>query len=262
MNLFKDSSSYYKYRPEYSEEVIKLIISKIHVDGTSNLLDIGCGPGSLSIPLSKYFKKVFAVDIDSGMIKEGQSKANILSANNINWINDNANSLKYDLLNDVQVVTFGCSLHWFDSLKMLNLMHRLLPENGAVVIIGIRTIWTYAPQPWQQKVLEIIKKYLGPHRMTLNGEYKPTGTKNDFIDFLQKSGFRRTEKIEFNLPIRILNIDDVIGLLFSMSFAAPGLFKDKLVDFEREVKTELLKIHPDNKFPENNTGSIIMGWKN
>ena len=107
---------------------------------------------------------------------------------------------------------------------MLDSVHSLLSENGAVVIIGIRTIWTHAPQFWQQKVLEIIKKYLGPRRMTLNGEYKSTGTKNDFIDFLNRSSFRRTEKIEFNLPTRTLNIDEIVGLLYSMSFAAPGLF--------------------------------------
>ncbi len=260
MNLFKDAAAYYKYRPEYPEDIIKLIVSKAHVDGTTNLLDIGCGTGSLCIPLSKYFKEIFAVDIDAGMIEEGKKSATLHDVDNIEWINQDASNFE-DKFNNIQVVTFGCSLHWFDAEKTLNFVYKLLPDNGSVFVTGFYTIWGYAPQPWQQKVLEIIKKYLGPNRMTLHGKYQSSGKSDLFVGFLKSAGFEKSEVIKFDLSERILNVDEIVGYQYSTSYAAPALFKDKLSDFEKELKTELLKIHPDNKFVEKNTGFVTIGWK-
>src|SRR3990167_7197467 len=216
MNLFKDAAQYYKYRPVYSVELIKLIVSKVKANKEANLLDIGCGTGSLCLPLSKYFKNVFAVDVGEKMIEEGKRLAVLRGVSNISWQNKDGNSLENDFEN-IQMVTCGCSLHWFNSLKMLEFVHKLLSDNGAVAIVGIWTIWIYAPALWQQKVLEVIKKYLGPKRLTLNGVRKQSGTKNDFVDFLEETGFKGIEKIEFDLPERILSVDEIIGQQYSMS---------------------------------------------
>lgn len=166
-NLFKDAAKYYKYRPEYPVVLIKLISSKLGLNGKGNLLDIGSGTGYLSIPLSNRFEHVFAVDIDAGMLAEGENKASALDIKNIDWINKPAEELSDDF-NDVRVVSFGYSLHWLDPEKILAYAYRLLPKGGAVLIISGTTIWRYAPQLWKQKTLEVIKRYLGPDRLTLN----------------------------------------------------------------------------------------------
>jgi ubiquinone/menaquinone biosynthesis C-methylase UbiE len=264
MNLFKDAAEYYKYRPEYPQEIIDLIVSKTGADSSRNLLDIGSGTGSLCIPLSPFYKDVFAVDIDADMIEQGKKNAAMKHVDNISWVQGDAMKLDKEFVN-VQTVSFGCSLHWFDGPTLLKKCHELLLDDGTVVITGIYTIWKSTPQAWQQKMLEIIKKYLGPTRLTLQGQYsnagKPRGTTNKFIDFLERAGFVRNEVIEFELADRILNIDEIIGHQYSMSYAAPSLFKERRLDFENELKSELLKMNPENRFVEPNSGFVTFGWK-
>ena len=84
MTIFKGTAEYYsKYRPQYPENVIEDLASKPKLDGTGSLLDIGCDTGTLAIPLSKYFEKVLAVDIDPGMVYEGERIAKELGITNM-----------------------------------------------------------------------------------------------------------------------------------------------------------------------------------
>lgn len=260
MNLFKDASQYYKYRAKYPDSLIKLIKDKLSSDDKGNLLDIGCGVGFLAIPLSKYFEHVFAVDTDPGMIEEGKKKALDQNINNIVWINKNGQDLKTEDISGVRVVLFADSLHWFDQEKILKFVYDILPKDGVVILVGSTTIWRYAPELWQQKTLEVIKKYLGPERRTTEGVFQKP--KYKFGESLRVVGFNNVEEIDFDFTTRVLNSDDIINLQFSMSYAAPELFGNKLNDFKNELKTELLKINPKDEFEEEDEGTVIFGWKN
>lgn len=45
-------------------------ISRMNITGDEVVLDIGCGPGTLAIPLAKRVKEVIAVDFSEGMLEE------------------------------------------------------------------------------------------------------------------------------------------------------------------------------------------------
>lgn len=259
MNLFKNAANYYKYRAEYPDRLIEHIKGRLSLNGKSNLLDIGAGEGHLSIPLSKYFKEVFAVDIDNEMLEEGKRKAASSGTQNIKWICGNGEDLKTKDFENVQVVSFGSSLHWLDQDKVMRFAYEILLDTGTVVIIGGTTIWRDAPELWQQKTLEIIKKYLGPDRLTVNGKFQKP--KYKFGDSLRVAGFNQVERYDFGFDPRVLTVEEVINLQFSTSYAAPDLFGDKLGEFTEELRSELLKINPDNKFREEDKGTMIIGQK-
>lgn len=50
-------------------------ISRMNITGDEVVLDIGCGPGTLAIPLAKRVKEVIAIDFSEGMLEELKSYA-------------------------------------------------------------------------------------------------------------------------------------------------------------------------------------------
>lgn len=259
MTIFQGTAKYYsKYRPQYPKWVIEALAKKLNLDGQGALLDIGTGTGTLAIPLSMYFKKVLASDIDPGMVSEGEKNAKELNTGNIEWLVKNGEDLNQSI-GMFDVITFGNCLHWFDQDKILKFAYSITPETGAVVDIGASSIWRYAPQLWQQKTLEVIKRYLGEERLTVEGKYKtPSRT---YSEMFQSAGFARLDKFGFYFDKQIFTVEDVINAQFSYSYASRELFGDKVDQFAEELKSELLKINPDGKFEEETAGTVLIGWK-
>jgi precorrin-6B methylase 2 len=69
------------------DDYISQILAKIEVRPEWSLLDIGCGPGTLTIPLARKIKTVEALDISSEMIKHLKTNAENAGLNNIRYIN-------------------------------------------------------------------------------------------------------------------------------------------------------------------------------
>jgi ubiquinone/menaquinone biosynthesis C-methylase UbiE len=53
---------------------IKMRIIRQNVGKDDVILDAGCGNGELAVPLSKFVKRIYAVDISPGMLKELKTK--------------------------------------------------------------------------------------------------------------------------------------------------------------------------------------------
>jgi SAM-dependent methyltransferase len=69
--------------PEYSQALIDLI----ELDAKDNVLDIGCGPGVLTLPFSKFTKTVTAVDSSPGMLEVLLENAKAQKLGNIVCVN-------------------------------------------------------------------------------------------------------------------------------------------------------------------------------
>ena len=82
-SLFAGAAAYYaRYRTPYPPELIADLVAHYELDGTGRLLDLGCGPGTLTLPLAPHFSQVLAaLDINAEMIAEGRrSFENLRSA--------------------------------------------------------------------------------------------------------------------------------------------------------------------------------------
>jgi magnesium-protoporphyrin O-methyltransferase len=68
--------------------------------------DAGCGVGSLSLPMAKKFKKVFASDISSSMTQEAAERAKQAQVKNIEFKVSDMEALKgnYDTLTCIDVM--------------------------------------------------------------------------------------------------------------------------------------------------------------
>lgn len=70
------------------------------------LCDAGCGVGSLAIPLSTQFKKVFASDISAAMTTEAANRAKQVNVKNIEFTVSDMEQLKgsYDTVSCIDVM--------------------------------------------------------------------------------------------------------------------------------------------------------------
>ena len=59
------------------------------------MLDLGCGPGTATLPLAKRVGSVIAVDLDADMVRQGRRLAGEAGANNVEWVNLAAESVDY-----------------------------------------------------------------------------------------------------------------------------------------------------------------------
>ncbi|MDD5338269.1 MAG: methyltransferase domain-containing protein [Dehalococcoidales bacterium] len=73
--------------PLDKDDYISKMLNRIEVKPDWTVLDIGCGPGTLTIPLAKKAKSVTALDISSEMLKNLKLNAEKIGLNNVSYIN-------------------------------------------------------------------------------------------------------------------------------------------------------------------------------
>jgi cyclopropane fatty-acyl-phospholipid synthase-like methyltransferase len=93
-------------------------ISRMELSGDEVILDIGCGPGALSIPLAKRVKEVIAIDFSAQMLAELEAYATREGISNIKtyhigWEDD------WSILPSVDIAVASRSMEVVDMKKAL-----------------------------------------------------------------------------------------------------------------------------------------------
>ncbi len=246
-NIFEGTAEYYaKYRAAYPHQIFDDIIKKFKLNAEGRFMDLGCGTGELAIPLAKYFEKVLALDPDKQMLEKGYKKAYKLSIHNIEWQKGSSKTLT-GVKGPFKLITMGQSFHWMEVKEVLEQLYRLIEDEGGVVIVG--TVPTSQNKLSTDKDLvinELITKYLGPERRAGKNLYKPDG--NDWEkEVFPNSAFGGFEKHDYVIRVE-RNLDQVIGNLFSTSFASKKLLGKFATDFESELRQKLISISNGKKF--------------
>ena len=69
--LYAGSARYYAIgRVGYPPALAKAVAEQLGLDGSGRLLDVGCGPGSLTLLLAPWFEQATGVDADRDMLAE------------------------------------------------------------------------------------------------------------------------------------------------------------------------------------------------
>jgi ubiquinone/menaquinone biosynthesis C-methylase UbiE len=80
-DLYRGTAEYYdKFRVPYPQALINDLSERIVLSGSSTLLDLACGPGTVAFALRDRFTQVVAVDQEPDMIAVARAKADPASA--------------------------------------------------------------------------------------------------------------------------------------------------------------------------------------
>ncbi|MEV4052370.1 methyltransferase domain-containing protein [Amycolatopsis sp. NPDC049688] len=231
--LYSGSAQYYpRGRVAYPAELATAFAAELGLDGSGRLLDVGCGPGSLTLPLAGFFEEAAGLDADGDMLAEAARLAAEAGAGNCRWVRRRAEDLPAGL-GRFRLVTFAQSFHWFDRPRVAAAVRGMLAPDGVCAHVHASTL-----EPVHPAIAELVREYLGPVRRAGQSRL-PGGTAGGEAGIYRAAGFHGPRR--FAVPGRVVTrtVDDVVAGVFSLSSSAPHLFGARRAEFEAELRRRL-----------------------
>jgi ubiquinone/menaquinone biosynthesis C-methylase UbiE len=255
---FEGTAEYYAAgRAPYSAQLAETLARELSLDGTGQLLDVGCGPGVLELVLAQLFEDVTALDPEPGMLQAGRRRCEQAGVDNVHWVQGVAEDIAALNLGLCRVVTFGQSFHRVRRLEVAETVYDLLVPGGSLVLIShdaadgrARPANPGYPEVPHAAVRKLVIDYLGDSTR----RYLATWNKGQparFEDTLSQTRFGGSRTIYApGRPDLIRDIDTVVANCFSLSFAAPRWFGSRRADFEADLRHLLQQHSSDGLFWE------------
>jgi SAM-dependent methyltransferase len=252
--IYRGSARYYAPgRPPYSRELVSTLTDEVGLDGSGRLLDVGCGPGILTVELASSFDEAIGLDPDADMLREGARRAGEAGVDNIRWVQALAEDIPELELGTFKLVTFGQSFQWTDQVPVAETVYDLLEPGGALALV-VNTVEGrpepegpgFPPIP-HDEIREIIRRYLGSRRRA--GQGYRLDTFERYEDALARTRFGKPRVVFApGRPDVVRDVDGVLAGYLSMSYAAPHLFGDRLDAFTADVRALLTERSPSGLF--------------
>ena len=267
-SLYAGSAAYYARggRVPYPAGVAAVLASAEGLDGSGRLLDVGCGPGSLTLLLAPLFAEVTGIDADPDMLTEAARLAAGAGVANATWRQLRGEDLPAGL-GTYRMVTFAQSFHWMDRPRVAAAVRGMLTDGGTCVHVHATTHEGSAtgralahPQPPREAIAGLVRRYLGPVRRAGQGAL-PGGTPGGEDAVYRAAGFRGPER--HTVPGRVVprTADDVVASVFSLSSSTPQLFGDRFAAFETELRHLLREASPAGRFSEYHREIAVDLWR-
>jgi SAM-dependent methyltransferase len=271
-SLFAGTAGYYEQgRLPYAPGLADSLGRHLALDGRGRLLDVGCGPGTVTLRLAPLFEAAVGLDPDAGMLARAAQTAADLDVGNASWVRMRAEDLPGGL-GRFRVVTFAASFHWMDRPRVAAAVAAMLEPGGAAVQVDApgyrpdeltaetrRGTLPYPPPP-DDALEQLRRQYLGDDRRAGQGIRNTSPSGEDAV--FQQAGFRPAETVAVP-DQRALErtADQVVARVFSTSSTAPHLLGDRQPDFERDVRTILAQASPSGRFSVRLPDNIVRIWR-
>jgi 2-polyprenyl-3-methyl-5-hydroxy-6-metoxy-1,4-benzoquinol methylase len=252
--IYQGAAAHYRYgRPAYSPELEAALTEEVGLDGTGRLLDVGCGPGVLTVRLAHLFGQVVGLDPDADMLAEGHRYAEQEGITSIRWVQGLAEDLPAVAPGPYRLVTFGQSFHWTNEEHVAETVYDMLEPGGALALI-VHTV-TGRPRPPDpgvpaiphDEIKALVLKYLGSTQRVGQGA-APVRT-HRFEDVLARTRFGVPQQFFVRgMPDLVRDSESVLSGYLSFATSAPHLFGDRLDDFAGEVRSLLASRSADGTF--------------
>jgi ubiquinone/menaquinone biosynthesis C-methylase UbiE len=236
---------YSRYRRPYPAALVTVLRDAFGLDGKGRLLDLGCGPGSVAIPIAHLFERVVAMDPEPDMLEEGRAVASRSGIGNIEWTSGSSEDLS-PALGMFRVVTMGESFHRMDQRRTLEALYDLVDADGGVAVLGRGVPLPLPPMtPWRAALSRVLRDYVGD--IPLPWDHVPPPPEELHQGYLRRSRF--VDLIEHSELFDVeWTVDSIIGNLYSMSFCNRKVLGERAEAFERDIRSAILAVEPSGIF--------------
>jgi SAM-dependent methyltransferase len=262
--LYTGAARYYAAgRLPYPAELPEVLRAGLGLDGRGRLLDVGCGPGTLTRELAPLFAGAVGVDADPDMIAEARRSP----VDGLEWRHLRAEELPAGL-GTFRVATFAQSFHWMDRPLVARRVRGMLEPGGAWVHVdGIThrgddgTDPLPHPEPPHEAIDALVRRYLGPVRRA-GTALLPQGTPAGEAEIMRAAGYTGPERLPAGGgTVYERSADQVVAQAFSLSWSAPHLFGARVGEFERDLRDLLRDASPSGRFAQRSRETVLLVWR-
>jgi SAM-dependent methyltransferase len=271
-SLFAGAARYYEQgRLPYAPGLADAFARSLALDGQGRLLDVGCGPGTVTLRLAPLFEAVVGLDPDAEMLACASRAAAGRGVGNATWVRQRAEALPAGL-GSFRVATFAQSFHWMDRPRVASAVATMLDPGGAVVQVdapGYRVEELAAetrrgslpfPPPPDDALDQLRRRYLGSDRRAGQGIRNTSPDGEDGV--FQQAGFLPAETVTVPDQRAVeRTIDDIVATVFSTSSTAPHLFGNRQEDYEKDLQEILTQASPSGRFSLRLPDNILRIWR-
>ncbi|CAM2138502.1 class I SAM-dependent methyltransferase [Paraburkholderia tropica] len=219
---FRNAAPHYLIgRPAYSPALIRRVAQRAGLDGSQRLLDLGCGPGQLSLAFASWVASAVAIDPEPAMLEvAAQLGAGI--APNIDYRQGSSYDLSPDL-GRFHLAVIGRAFHWMDRVDTLARLDALLDTRGAVALFN--TTHLDDPQrPWAAQYRDLLDRYANTDAAR---EMRRSADYESHTDVLARSAFNAIERISV-IEYRRVSAEQLKARPLSMSSLSRERLGDQL----------------------------------
>lgn len=263
--MYAGSAEHYAVgRMAYPAALAAALKAELGLDGGGRLLDVGCGPGSLTLLLAPLFAEAIGVDADADMVAVAAKRSTL---SNVTWRQLRAEELPADL-GSFRVVSFAQSFHWMNRELVADRVRGMLTPDGAWVHVGATTHrgldgshdLPHPRPPWDE-IDRLVTQYLGPVRRAGQGPV-PVWSERSEEDVMRAAGYRGpTRLVVGGNEIEDRSIDGIVASVFSLSGSAPHHFGANLQAFETDLRELLTKASDRGRFSEQRREIEAVIWR-
>jgi len=247
---FRGTAAHYlRGRPPYSAELAEVLTTALGLDGAGVLVDVGAGPGSVSLALGGLFERVVVVEPDPDML--AHARANLAAFDAV-FLGATAEELARLDLPPARVVAFGQSFHRVDRLAVAEAVYDLLEPGGALVLITHDWTQPSSDGPGEPPIPhDDIRALVVAYTGELRSGARPVA------DYVAEPFEATIARSRFGVPqiLRapgrtdiVRDVEGVIAGVLSMSYASPYLLGERLDDFVSDLRALLTARSPSGRF--------------
>ena len=242
---FQSAVPYYeRYRLAYPERLVTRMAALLGLKPGDAVLDLGCGPGSLSLPMARLGMAVTAADPEPEMLAAAEAAAKAAGLSLTLWRGGS-----YDLspaMGPYRLVTIGRAFHWMDRVATLAMLDRIIAPGGAVALL--HDAHPVLPENDWFKILCKVGDRYGRAAQPHIAERKALGHRR-YEPFLYQSAFTKLDGLSVTIRKPITE-DEIVGRAFSQSTTSPEKLGDRADAFEAELRERLRMLSAEGQFTE------------
>lgn len=243
MSTFEFNGEKYKKASKHQKEWGNSLIAELPLNGSEEILDLGCGDGGLTEQLAQLVPngKVLGIDASAGMIATAKNRI----WSNLMFVQMDINMI--DFQNMFDIIFSNATLHWIkDHKRLLQNAFVALKENGVL-------LWDFAGDGNCSTFFEVIREIMQIEKYKQYFKdfewpwYMPM--KEDYEKIVAASGFSTYNVMEVNKDRYFSNADEMIKWIDQPSIVPfIRLIPDEMkTEFRDDVITSMLKktLQPD-----------------